>query len=71
MFLDLGECLINSIEVLLYDFVIVFVVVIKYCFNDFSFIIYYMDDYGVIWMKIICGIVFEDFVCVVWEDFLC
>lgn len=65
---ELGECLINSIEVSPHDPATAFVVATKYRFNDFSPIIYHTDDYGVTWTKITRGIAPEDFVRVVRED---
>lgn len=65
---DLGECLINSIEVSPHNPATAYVVATKYRFNDFSPIIYRTDDFGATWTKTTRGIAPEDFVRVVRED---
>lgn len=65
---DLGECLINSIEVSPHNPATAYVVATKYRFNDFSPLIYRTDDFGTTWTKVTRGIAPEDFVRVVRED---
>lgn len=65
---DLGECLINSIEVSPHDPATAYIVATKYRFNDFSPLIFITKDYGQTWNKIIQGIDENDFARVVRED---
>ncbi len=65
---DLGECLINSIEVSPHDPATAYVVATKYKFNDFTPFIFVTKDFGKTWQKITQGIGTEDFARVVRED---
>jgi len=65
---DLGECLINSIEVSPHDPATAYIVATKYRFNDFSPLVYMTTDYGQTWKKITSGIPNANFVRVVRED---
>ncbi len=65
---DLGECLINSIEVSPHDAATAYVVATKYRFNDFASYVFVTTDYGKTWKKIIKGIAPESYVRVVRED---
>jgi photosystem II stability/assembly factor-like uncharacterized protein len=65
---DLGECLINSIEVSPHDPATAYVVATKYKFNDFTPFIFVTKDFGKTWQKITQGIGNEDFARVVRED---
>ncbi|MCB0637905.1 MAG: glycosyl hydrolase [Lewinella sp.] len=65
---ELGECLINSIEVSPHDPATAFVVATRYKFNDFLPLIYRTQDFGKTWTKVTRGIGSEDFVRVVRED---
>ena len=65
---DLGECLINSIEVSPHNPATAYVVATKYRFNDFAPLIFRTDDFGATWTKITRGIAPEDFARVVRED---
>lgn len=65
---DLGECLINSIEVSPHDPATAYVVATKYRFNDFGSYIFVTTDYGRSWKKIVQGIAPESYARVVRED---
>lgn len=65
---NLGEALINSIEVSHNDPSKVYVAATKYKFNDFTPMIYLSNDYGKTWVKRVDGIAQEDYVRVVRED---
>ncbi|TDB68863.1 WD40/YVTN/BNR-like repeat-containing protein [Arundinibacter roseus] len=65
---DLGECLINSIEVSPHNPAAAYVVATKYRFNDFSSHIFYTNDFGKSWKKIVRGIAPESYARVVRED---
>ncbi|MFN5422671.1 MAG: WD40/YVTN/BNR-like repeat-containing protein [bacterium] len=65
---DLGEALINAIEVSPHDPAVVFIAVNKYKFNDFTPIAYKSTDYGKSWTKIVNGIPYGSFLRVVRED---
>lgn len=65
---DLGECLINSIEVSPHDAATAIVVATKYRFNDFTPFIFITKDFGQTWTKISDGIEANDFARVVRED---
>lgn len=65
---ELGECLINSIEVSPHNPATAYVVATRYRFNDFAPLIYRTDDFGTTWTKITRGIAPEDFTRVVRED---
>ncbi len=65
---DLGEALVNAIEVSPHDPAVVFIAANKYKFNDFTPIAYRSVDYGKTWTKIITGIPYGSFLRVVRED---
>jgi photosystem II stability/assembly factor-like uncharacterized protein len=65
---DLGECLINSIEVSPHDAATAYVVATKYRFNDFATYVFVTTDYGKTWKKIVKGIAAESYARVVRED---
>jgi len=65
---DLGEALINSIEVSPHNPAKAYVVATRYKFNNFTPLIYQTNDFGKTWLKITRGIAPEDFVRVVRED---
>jgi photosystem II stability/assembly factor-like uncharacterized protein len=65
---DLGECLINSIEVSPHDPATAFVVATKYRFNDFTSYVFVTTDYGKSWKNIVKGIAPESYARVVRED---
>lgn len=65
---NLGESLINSIEVSPHNPAAAFVCATKYKFNDFEPYVFYTSDFGKTWTKIINGIDKGDFVRVVRED---
>jgi photosystem II stability/assembly factor-like uncharacterized protein len=64
----ISEALIQSIEVSPHNPAVAYVVATRYRFNDFRPIIYYTDDYGKQWQKIVDGIASDHFVRVVRED---
>ncbi|KAA3625514.1 MAG: hypothetical protein DWQ02_21605 [Bacteroidetes bacterium] len=65
---DVGEALINSIEVSPHRKGAAYVVATKYKFNNLAPMIYYTDDFGENWVKLTNGIDPEHFVRVVRED---
>jgi photosystem II stability/assembly factor-like uncharacterized protein len=65
---DLGEALVNSIEVSPHDPATAYVVVTRYKFNDFTPHIFKTTDYGETWDRLVEGIAEEDWVRVVRED---
>lgn len=65
---DLGEALINAIEVSPHDAAVVYIAATKYKFNDFTPFIYKSNDYGKTWTKIVNGIPYGAFTKVVRED---
>lgn len=65
---NLGEVLINSIDVSPHDPGTAYVAATGYKFNDFSPMVFVTKDYGKNWKKIINGIADESFVRVVRED---
>ncbi|MEL7222373.1 MAG: glycosyl hydrolase, partial [Bacteroidota bacterium] len=65
---EIGEALINTIEVSPHNPATAYVVATRYKFNDFAPLIYRTDDFGATWTKITRGIAPEDFVRVVRED---
>lgn len=65
---DMGETMINSIEVSPHDDNTVYVVATRYKFNDMSPAIYKTKDKGVSWTRINSGIAAESFARVVRED---
>jgi photosystem II stability/assembly factor-like uncharacterized protein len=64
----IGEALISSIEVSPHDPAAAYVVATRYKFNDFTPLVFFTDNYGKSWRKIVEGIAAEDFVRVVRED---
>ncbi len=64
----IGEALINSIEVSQHNPAAAYVVANKYKFNDFAPLVYYTNDFGKTWTKIVNGFDKDDFVRVVRED---
>ena len=65
---DLGEALINAIEVSPHNSAVVYIAANKYKFNDFTPFIYKSSDYGKTWTKIVNGIPYGAFTKVVRED---
>lgn len=65
---NLGETLINAIEVSPHNPSAAYVVATRYKFNDFTPVIFYTSDFGKSWTKITNGIEAPDFVRVVRED---
>lgn len=65
---DLGEAVVNAIEVSPHDPATVYVAAHKYKLNDFTPFAYKSNDYGKTWTKIITGIPYGACVRVVRED---
>jgi photosystem II stability/assembly factor-like uncharacterized protein len=65
---NLGETLINSIEVSPHDAATAYIVATNYKQNDFSPQVFVTKDFGKTWTKIVNGIGAEDFARVVRED---
>ncbi len=65
---DLGECLINCIEVSPHDPATAYVVATKYRFNDFASYVFVTNDYGKSWKKIVKGVAPESYVRTLRED---
>lgn len=65
---DLGEAMINCIEVSPHDPAAAYVVATRYRFNDLRPMAYYTEDYGQTWTKIVSGISEGDFLHVIRED---
>ena len=65
---DLGEALINAIEVSPHDPACVYIAATKYKTNDFTPFAYKSTDYGKTWTKIVNGIPYGAFLRVVRED---
>jgi photosystem II stability/assembly factor-like uncharacterized protein len=65
---DLGEGLINCIEVSPHDAATAYVVATKYRFNDFASYVFVTKDYGKSWKKIVQGVAPESYVRTVRED---
>lgn len=65
---DLGEALVNSIEVSPHDPATAYIAASKYKFNDFTPLMYVTKDFGKTWKKIVNGIENESFAKVVRED---
>ncbi|MEJ2205533.1 MAG: glycosyl hydrolase [Gemmatimonadota bacterium] len=65
---DLGEALVNSLEVSPHDPATAYAVITRYKFNDFTPHIFRTTDYGGSWERIVDGIAEEDWVRVVRED---
>ncbi|MFC1640120.1 WD40/YVTN/BNR-like repeat-containing protein [Gemmatimonadota bacterium] len=65
---DVGEALINAIEVSPHDPAVAYVTVTRYKFNDFTPHIYRTNDYGESWDHIVDGIAYEAWARVVRED---
>lgn len=64
----LKESIINCIEVSPHNPAAAYVVAMRYKFNDFTPMVFFTDDYGKNWKKIVDGIASQDFVRVVRED---
>jgi photosystem II stability/assembly factor-like uncharacterized protein len=65
---NLGESLVNAIEVSPHDKATVYLATTKYKFNDHTPAIYKSTDYGKTWMNISSGIPYGSFTRVVRED---
>ncbi|HSM61512.1 MAG TPA: hypothetical protein VK849_11970 [Longimicrobiales bacterium] len=65
---DLGEALVNSIEVSPHDPGTAWVVITRYKFNDFTPHVFRTRDYGRSWQRVVAGIGEEAWVRVVRED---
>ncbi len=65
---DLGEALVNSIEVSPHDPATAYVVITRYKFNDFTPHVFRTTDHGSSWTRVVEGIAEEDWVRVVRED---
>lgn len=65
---NLGESMINSIEVSSHNAAQAYLVATRYKFNDLTPMVYQTKDYGKTWTKIVKGISSENFVRVVRED---
>ncbi len=65
---NLGESLINSIDVSPHNPAVAYAAVTKYKFNDMSPMIYHTADYGKTWSKIVNGIDNNHMIRVVRED---
>ena len=65
---DLGEALVNAIEVSPHDPATVYIAATKYKINDFTPFAYKSNDYGKTWTKIVNGIPYGACVRVVRED---
>jgi len=65
---DLGEALVNSIEVSPHDRATAYAVVTRYKFNDFTPHVFKTTDYGASWQRVVEGIGEEAWVRVVRED---
>ena len=65
---DLGEALVNAIEVSPHDPATVYIAANKYKTNDFTPFAYKSNDYGKTWTKIVNGLPYGAFVRVVRED---
>ena len=65
---DLGEALINAIEVSPHDPATVYIAATKYKLNDFTPFAYKSSDYGKTWTKIVKGLPYGACVRVVRED---
>ena len=65
---DLGEALINSIEISPHNAATAYVAATRYRFNDLKPILLATNDYGNTWHTLTKGIASEDFVRVVRED---
>jgi photosystem II stability/assembly factor-like uncharacterized protein len=65
---NLGESLVNAIEVSPHDKATVYIATTKYKFNDHTPAIYKSSDYGKTWMNISSGIPYGAFTRVVRED---
>jgi photosystem II stability/assembly factor-like uncharacterized protein len=65
---ELGEALVNSIEVSPHDPATAYVVITRYKFNDFTPHVFRTTDYGEAWTRVVEGIAEEDWVRVVRED---
>jgi photosystem II stability/assembly factor-like uncharacterized protein len=65
---NLGELLINAIEISPHNPSAAYVVATRYKFDDFTPMVYYTNDWGKTWTKITNGFDKDDFVRVVRED---
>lgn len=65
---EISEALIQNIEVSPHNPAAAYVVATRYRFNDFRPLVYYTNDYGKTWEKIVDGIASDHFVRVVRED---
>ena len=65
---EMGEALINCIELSPHNPAAAYIVATRYRFNDFRPMAYYTKDYGKSWTKIIHGIPGDDFLRVIRED---
>ncbi|MGI9627018.1 MAG: VPS10 domain-containing protein, partial [Longimicrobiales bacterium] len=65
---DIGESIINSIEISPHDPAKVFLVVTRYKFNDFTPLVYRTRDYGANWTLVADGIEEDHWVRTVRED---
>ena len=65
---DIGEAIINSIEVSPHDPAVVFIAVTAYKFNDFAPHFYRTDDFGESWDRIVEGIEDDAWARVIRED---
>lgn len=65
---NIGEALINSIEISPHDAGTAYICVTKYKFNDFQPMVYVTDDFGASWRKIVQGIAKEDYIRVLRQD---
>ncbi|MFN5478723.1 MAG: VPS10 domain-containing protein [Chitinophagaceae bacterium] len=65
---DLGEALVNAIEVSPHDPATVYIAAHKYKLNDFTPFAYKSNDYGKTWTKIVTGMPYGACVRVVRED---
>lgn len=65
---DIGEALINCIEISPHNDATTYIVATKYKFNDFSPMIYKTTDYGKTWTKIVNGIPADTYVRAIRAD---
>ncbi len=65
---DVGEAMINAIEVSPHDPSVAYIAVTKYKFNDFTPLAFKTDDFGESWTYIVDGIEAEAWVRVIRED---
>lgn len=65
---NIGEALVNAIDVSPHNPAKAYAAITKYKFNDFTPMIYITEDYGKTWRNRVQGIASEDYVRVVRED---